>query len=194
MTALFLILLLSQPITDLGVMTPNRVILLEPCTNRTDFQMFKIELQALRWPSNFFSFNASNNVLTIEDFNAMPPGPCVMGVRSVHKDSDESPIELFKLDIRRDPPKPVRATVIQKIGGNSSPQSLSNAFHARRVSGPKPPLPSGVTNIVPTNEPIQFNLNHPIQPIPNGKPETYSDGVIKQQQFYAARQAQRRNQ
>lgn len=163
---LTLLLLLAQPITDLGVMSPNRVVILQPCTNRADFVHFIVELQATRWPSNYAKFTTTNSVLRMDDFLAMPPGPCVIGLRSVCADSEESPISLFKVDIRRDAPKAPRAHMVT-TGNYQSPQTLSNAMNSIR-----------------TNALV-------IPPLPNGKPETYSDSVLKMQRFYAEHQGRR---
>lgn len=167
-----LLLILSQPVTDLGVMSPNRVMILEKCTNRSDFVNFTIELQAMRWPSNYFKFTTTNEVLKMDDFLSMPPGPCVMGVKSMCADGEESAISLFKLDIRRDGPVAPRARIISS-GHPPFRNSLSNAFRSRREGAIVYPALPGQTN-VPT-----------ATPLPNGKPETYSDGVLKMQQFYA---------
>ena len=178
-----LLLLLAQPLTDLGVMSPNRAVILEKCTNRADFVHFTVELQAMRWPSNYFKFTTTNEVLKMDDFMPMPPGPCVMAVKSTCVDGEESPLSLFKLDIRRDGPKAPRARMIS-TGAPPFRNSLTNAMRAQReqpVQLPASPfveVGSGKTNII-------------AKPLPDGKPETYSDGVLKMQRFYAEHQGRR---
>ena len=179
MTVIFLLMLLAADITDLGVMTEHRLIALEPCTNRADFVMFHIELKALRWPSNYFSFTTTNRTLSMESFMAMPPGPCAMGVKSICADNEESPMALFKQDIRRDPPKAPTAHLVYKAEPQPS-QTLSNAFRTRTMIALPPTPGSAATNQFPG-------------PLPNGRPETYSDSVIRMQEFYAQHQG-RRNQ
>ncbi len=164
-------------------MTPNRAVILEKCTNRTDFSRFTVELQAMRWPSNYVKFTTTNDVLKMDDFIAMPPGLCVMGVKSTCADGEESAISLFKLDIRRDAPAAPKAHVVS-TGAPVFRNSLSNSIRIRRtISFENPPTMDGsvMTNIISS------------EPLPNGKPETYSDGVLKMQKFYAEHQG-RRNQ
>lgn len=183
MTTLFLILLLAQPIvTDLGVMTPNRAIALEPCTNRADFLHFVVELKAASFWTNYHQFVTTNRLLTMDDFASMPPGPIAMGVRSVCQDGEESPISLFRLDIRRDPPKPPKASAVH-LGAHPSRQSLTNAFRSLHANPVEPPPAPGTTN-KPTGGPL-----------PNGRPETYSDHMIAMQKFWSEHnEAKRRNQ
>jgi len=178
---LFILLLFCADITDLGVMTPHRLIALTPCTNRADFLMFHIELQALNWPSNSVSFQTTNRVLPMEAFLAMPPGPVLMGVRSICADNEESPLSVFKLDIRRDPPHAPVAKVVVKSERPVSRQSLSNVFRLHRENIP-PPTPG------------QTNQSAFPGPLPNGHSKTYSDGIIEMQKLIAEHSGKRRNQ
>src|SRR6185369_1596579 len=85
-TALFILTLLAQPITDLGVITPSRAIVLEKCTNRTDFVQFVVEVQGMNkteWSSNYVRFSTTNAILKIDDFAPILPGPAVMAVKSI---------------------------------------------------------------------------------------------------------------
>lgn len=184
MISVFILILFTQPITDLGVMSPNRAIILEKCTNRNDFVNFTVELQAMRWPSNYVKFQTTNTVLRMDDFMSMPPGPCVMSIKSTCADGEESPLSLFKLDIRRDAPKAPRARVI----ATSAPPFRNNLTNAMRAVREKPVvLPSG-----PFIELGSGETNVPAaKPLPEGKPETYSDGVIKMQRFYAEQRGRR---
>lgn len=183
MTALFVFLLFAQPVTDLGVMTPNRAVILEKCTNRTDFLHFTVELQAMRWPSNYIRIVTTNAILKMDDFAPMPPGPCAMAVMSTCADGEQSALSLFKLDIRRDPPVAPKAHMVS-IHGSRFGNSLTNAFRALRERSAILPATPGQAN-----DPTVLNFS----PLPGGKPETYSEGVIKMQQFYAEHQG-RRNQ
>lgn len=143
MIILLILGLLGQGITDLGVITDRTAILLERCTNRTDFLHFKVELQALRFPSNTVIFTTANSMLKLEDLAAMPPGPVIMGVSSECRDGAASPIALFRLDLRRDPPKPPTARVVGLLNTPKEGRaSLTNAIQAARqraIEGP--PLP-----------------------------------------------------
>jgi hypothetical protein len=161
-------------------MTPNSAVILEKCTNRADFVHFTVEIQGLvqtGWSSNYVKFTTTNSILRMPDFDPILPGPCVMAVKSSCADGEESAISLFKLDIRRDAPKPPKAHVVS-TGAPPFRNSLSNVFRSRRVTGGQPPSPAVLMRPNVTNV---FG-----QPLPGGKPETYSDGVISmQQKFYA---------
>jgi hypothetical protein len=178
---------LGQEITDLGVITAHKGIILEKCTNRLDFFQFKIELIALRWPSNKVEFTTTNEMLTLENFAAMPPGPCIMGVRSICADTDESNIALFRVDVRRDPPKAPRAHVTQ-IGGGMVHRPTAEALIQSRLRNltnqPGPPAPPGMTSNVPSRAYVP--------PLPDGEGgKTYSEHMQAMHEFYSR---QRRSQ
>jgi hypothetical protein len=183
---LFTLSVLGQEITDLGVITQHRGIVLEKCTNRVDFFQFKVELIAQRWPSNKVEFTTTNDVLTLDDFAAMPPGPCIMGVRSICVDSDESNISLFRVDVRRDPPKAPRAHTTQIGRGmihrpttegliQSRIQNLTNSMNA-----PMPPMPPGMTN----------KQSAYVGPLPGGTGKTYSEHMQAMHEFYSRQRRQ----
>jgi hypothetical protein len=177
---LFTLSVLGQEITDLGVITQHRGIVLEKCTNRVDFFQFKVELIAQRWPSNKFEFTTTNEVLTLDDFAAMPPGPCIMGVRSICADSDESNISLFRVDVRRDPPKAPRAHVTQ-IGRGMIHRPTTEGLIQSRLHNltnqpvPMPPMPPGMTN----------KATAYVGPLPGGKATTYSEHMQAMHEFYS---------
>lgn len=172
--------LLSQGITDLGVITERKGIMLEACTNRTDFLHFKVELQALRFPSNTVAFVKTNALLTMEDLVAMPPGPVIMGVSSTCRDGSESPMALFRMDVRRDPPKAPTARV---VGLPVSEQSKTTILDAMRAVRSKPVDPPALSGVVRTE----------MFPMPNSTNNSYSDWVIQMHQFWLEHQG-RRNQ
>lgn len=184
---LFTLSALGQEITDLGVITAHRGIILERCTNRADFFQFKIELIAQRWPSNTFTFTTTNSMLTLEDFSAMPPGPCIMGVRSICVDSDESNISLFRVDVRRDPPKAPRARTVQ-IGGTNAVRTTEGLLRSRRenqahVMPPMPPMPPGAV-------PVRAMATDAVMatvpaPLPGGSSKTYSEHMQSMHEFYS---------
>lgn len=181
MNILFVLCLMSQHVTDLGVMTPNRGVILEHATNRSDFISFTIELQAARWPSNYARFQTTNTLLTIADFGAMPPGPCVMSVKSLCADGEESTLSLYRLDIRRDPPKPPKAKLVS-TGAKAFSVTLTNALASMKQKQVDYPSIPGQTNITRG------------QPLPKGKEQTYSEGVVEMQKFFAEHQGARRNE
>jgi hypothetical protein len=175
---------LGQEITDLGVISANRGIILERCTNRTDFFQFKVELIALRWPSNKFEFTTTNDLLTLDNFAAMPPGPCIMGVRSVCTDSDESNISLFRVDVRRDPPTAPRARSVQVGRANYVPRRytaegvLQSRLHNLTNSpGPMPPMPPGM--FMPKERQVSM------EPLPGGSGKSYSEHMQSMHEFYS---------
>ncbi len=182
---LFTLSALGQEITDLGVITANKGIILERCTNRTDFFQFKVELIAMRWPSNKFEFTTTNELLTLDNFAAMPPGPCIMGVRSICADSDESNISLFRVDVRRDPPTAPRARSVQVGRGNYVPrrQSAEGLIQSRLQNltnspGPMPPMPPGM--------PASTNQSRYAAPLPGSDGgKTYSEHMQAMHEFYS---------
>lgn len=184
---LFTLSALGQEITDLGVITAHRGIMLEKCTNRADFFQFKVELIAQRWPSNKVEFTTTNEMLTLVDFQAMPPGPCIMGVRSICADSEESNIALFRVDVRRDPPKRPRAHVVQ-IGGAMIHRPTTEGLiqsHLRNLTNQAvqmPPMPAGMTSAVPTRAYVG--------PLPGGDGKTYSEHMQAMHEFYSRQRRQ----
>lgn len=180
MTILLILGLLSQGITDLGVITARNGIALESCTNRSDFLYFKVELQALRFPSNSVAFVNTNGLVTLEDLVAMPPGPVIMGVKSVCLDGAESRVALFRLDVRRDPPKPPTARVVGIPNTPADRDSLTNAMRSVRAKPVESPSPPGIAQVQ-------------MLPMPNSTNKSYSDHMIEMHQFWLEHQ-RRRNQ
>jgi hypothetical protein len=184
---LFTLSALGQEITDLGVITAHRGIILEKCTNRTDFFQFKIELIAQRWPSNKVEFTTTNEMLTLVDFQAMPPGPCIMGVRSICVDSDESNIALFRVDVRRDPPKKPRARAVQigtgqvPVRGTTEGLIKSLKENQAAISPPLPPMPEGM----PLPEGMRTASVRVAEPLPGGSAKTYSEHMQAMHEFYS---------
>lgn len=177
---LFTLSALGQEITDLGVITAHRGIILERCTNRTDFFQFKIELIAQRWPSNKVEFTTTNEMLTLDNFAAMPPGPCIMGVRSICVDSDESNISLFRVDVRRDPPKAPRARSVQ-IGGliqrNSTEALIKSRVQNMTNNVRTPPMPPGMKSM--------SAITSGGEPLPGGSGKSYSEHMQAMHEFYS---------
>lgn len=161
----------ASDITDLGVLSSRRGIVLEKCTNRADFAHFKIELLAQRWPSNSFTFTTTNSLLTLQDFLAMPPGPCLMGVREVTADGDESSLSLFKVDIRREPAAAPRAHVTQLAELRPAVSPTTKAMIAIR-----------------TKQAV------PLPPLPDGTNRSYSEHMIRMHDFYTRRAGARRSE
>ena len=165
----------AQEFEDIGVVTARKGIYLEKPTNRLDFSHFQIDLFAQRWPSNKVSFTKTNDVLLLSDFMAMPPGPCLMGVKIVCSDGEESPIAIYRVDVRRDPPKAPKA-------------------HSIIVA----PGPTGMT----TEQIIQHRYATPPSPfrqssggpLPGGEPKTYSDHMIEMHEFVSVHSTKRRSE
>lgn len=181
MTILLILGLLSQGVTDLGVITERKGIMLEACTNRTDFVRFEVELQALRFPSNTVTFVKTNALLTLEELVAMPPGPVVMGVKSVCADGAESPMALFRMDVRRDEPKAPRAKVVALPVAGQSGTTLRDAMRAVRDKPVEPPAAPESGHV-----PIPREM-------PNSDRSSYSDWAIQMNRFWIEHQG-RRNQ
>jgi hypothetical protein len=151
----------AQEITDLGVVSPHRAITLVKDTNQVDFLHFKIDLVALRWPSNSVTFTTTNDMLTLDQFMPMPPGPCIVGVRSVYSDGDESNISLYRVRVRRDPPKAPQAHGTGILHTNLiNRQSTTNLLHERfrsrtnQQSAALPPLPGGLVMLQTRGSPL----------------------------------------
>lgn len=169
----------AQGVTDLGVITERKGIMLEACTNRTDFVRFEVELQALRFPSNAVMFVKTNALLTMEDLVAMPPGPVVMGVKSVCADGAESPMALFRLDVRRDPPKAPNARIVSLPVAPSHVSTLRDAMRAVRSNPVDPPAPN-------------FEFFQRMEDSRDTN-QSYSDHMIQMHRFWIEHQG-RRNQ
>lgn len=151
----------AQEITNLGVVSPRRGLVLERDTNQVDFLHFKIDLVALRWPSNSVTFTTTNDILTLDQFMPMPPGPCIMGVRSVYSDGDESNVSLYRVRVRRDTPKAPKAHGTGISGPDAvHRQSTTNLLHERfrsrtnQQSSVLPPLPGGLVMLQTRGSPL----------------------------------------
>lgn len=151
----------GEPI-DLGTITPRRAIVLERNTGRPDWSHFKVEFFSLALTSNQVTLILTNELLTISNLVGLPSGPTIVGLRSVTLDGMESPIVLFRLDIRRAEPPSPGARVIN-IGKTNTGETIHGAIERHRQSRElaPPPIP-GQTNRVDVSE------------LPNGISKTYS--------------------
>jgi hypothetical protein len=178
----------TTDVEDLGTITENVGIALEPATNRPDVQHFLIEILPQQWPTNKVVITTTNRVLMLEHLTAVPHGTNLMAVRTIASDNSESPIKLFRFDLRRDTPNVPSAHRIW-IARHKTTNSLEHYFHSRRQaltnSLETPPIPGQ------TNKPAALRGS----PLPNGTPKTYSDHIDDMRKFYASHsEGQRRNQ
>lgn len=174
----------AQEIVDLGVISSHKAIVLESCRQRSDFLEFRIDLIAQRWPSNSITIIQTNNMLTLEDLVALPPGPVIMGVKSVCRDGEQSPIRLFLLDIRRDPPAAPSARVVEILTPTTS-QSTTNILQqikeTQTGADQAPPIPGKPEASIMTRQ----SLASSVPELPGASSETYSEHIVKMQKFYA---------
>lgn len=184
--ALLLVLLLLVGVSaadetdpdDLGVITATVGVGLEPCKTRKDFDHFLIEFLPQQWPTNKVTLVTTNKLLVLDDLVAVPHGPTLMGVRSVCADGTESPIRVYKLDIRRDPPTTPRAyrvfTATKPHVSPTTEQLLNGRRLQHSLTNQLPPTPgaSKPTSLFPG-------------PLPKGKAMTYSQHMDEMREYYA---------
>lgn len=163
---------------DLGVITATVGVGLEPCKTRKDFDHFLIEFLPQLWPTNKVTLIVTNKLLVLDDLVAVPHGPALMGVRSVCADGTESPIKIYKLDIRRDAPTAPKAhrvfTATRIHASPTTEQLLNERRHQHALTNQLPPIPG-------TNKPAALFPG----PLPNGKPMTYSQHMDEMREYYA---------
>lgn len=163
---------------DLGVISPRRALLLEKPADRKDFARFILEFLPQQWPTNKVVITTTNTVVYLGELVAVPHGPAVLAVRSECTDGSVSDIKLFKVDIRRNAPSAPRVRTIGVLT-NDDRQAVEPVVHRwMHRARPTPPVP-GQTNRVQGES----------QPLPGGRPETYSEGVDRMRRFYAERQS-----
>lgn len=160
------------PITDLGVMTADTMIMLQKCERRTDFAAFKVEVlpRNRRGWTNKVSFSTTNEVLKLDDFAAVPDGVAIIGVRQICADNAASPLALYRVDIQRDPPDAPRAYKTH-ILRNQSEQKIEHVIENIEAAeqAPAPPTPPGM---VTPKSPVPTRSY--AEPLPGGVGETYS--------------------
>lgn len=186
--------LYAQEIVDLGVISSRKAIILEPCKQRSDFFQFKIELIAQRWPSNTVNIVQTNNMLTLDKFEAMPTGPVIVRVRSVCLDGQESPDSRFilhKAPTFRDPPTKPKARTVEILTPEEQLERMlliQQATEERERNAP--PIP-GQTSVPMTRQNLESVIrelrNHAfgVPELPGASSETYSEGIVRMRKFYA---------
>lgn len=187
MMILFLLAVFAAPVigadlTQLGVMTDRRAIILERSTERPDHAFFRVELQALGWPSNTVQFVKTNALLTMNDFSGMT-GPCIMAVHSVCSDGGESGPALFRLDVRRDPPDRPTAKMIWLLNTNRATSTTRDLRLLRTNMVVEPQAPSMTLGI--TNDRGSLSQTLQAEPLPNSRNETYEQYVLRMQRMAA---------
>lgn len=183
MLTLYLLALIGADVTQLGVMTDKRAIILERATDRTDHAFFRVELQALGWPSNTVQFVKTNALMTINDFDGIT-GQCLMAVHSVCAAGEESSPALFRLDVRRDPPDQPTAKMIWLLNTNRPIERPRDLRLLRTNVVVSPPAPS-----VLIGDSVRFPANSRSEsapePLPNSRNETYEQYVLRMQRMAA---------
>lgn len=189
--------LAQSDIENLGAITERRGVILEKPTNRTDFLMFKIELLAQRWPSNHVRLTLTNDLLTLADLMAMPPGPVLMSVQAICADGSESPLALYRIVVHRDGPDRPKARPVAMSAPNSGYSgSLTNTIRLRRRyqelidTNQIPPIPGQTDE---TNRPrAAFQRESKPGPLPGATNMSYSEHMAAMQSFYNRQNGGRR--
>lgn len=137
----------AQEIEDLGIVSRHRAIILD--TNQTDRILYKIEMRSLMPSSNRFELTTTNDVLTVDSFAAMPPGPVLLGVRYYSPDGEESDLSVYRVTVRRGPGRRPNARGVGVHSTNTTPwrtRTLESALaNSKLLAPPAPPVPGGVT-------------------------------------------------
>lgn len=156
MTLLIAMLALwGADIIHLGTITEKRMIFLEKCTNRVDFEAFNIEIQSMADTNRIYRLNKTNEFLKFEDFAGVPEGRVALAVQIICADGAVSAPNLYRLDVKRtipDAPKAVMVTILDgtprvTAGPDAAPARslIREALQSRQLdlTNHGPPLPSG---------------------------------------------------
>lgn len=148
----------AAEIEHLGVISQRRAVVLESCTNRTDFLHFRI---AIKSGTNIYTLIRTNDLLTLVDLERVPDGPIIMGVQSVCQDGHMSPVALFWVTVSRQEPSAPRARVTIIGDTNQSPTFTNalNLLQAERALRVQEPLTPAIPNGGPINA-MQSFYNH----------------------------------
>jgi hypothetical protein len=109
----------------------------------------------------------------------LPSGPVVMGVKSSCADGAESPISLFKFDIRRSNPSPVKAKVVAILSGSEIEQTTTNSVNnlmqrqAIETDAGAPPIPG-----------LKPEVLLPVK-LPGGTNKSYAEHLDDMARFFA---------
>lgn len=164
-------------IIDLGVFTPRIGIALDRIDDRKDFKEFRIEFLPQNPPTNMVAITHTNDLLTVADVAMLPSGPTIMGVRSVAMDGSESPVSLYRFDLRRaGPPAPMARPI--HIAAEEPERSTTNALRRvierRATHTPAlPPMPAALKATLPG--PIPPASRWP-KALPEGDNRSYAEG------------------
>lgn len=144
-------------IVDLGVITNHRAILLSAATNRSDFLMFRIGLTAIGNAGMDTNFTTTNRILQAKDMRGIPFGPVLLGVRTVCEDGSESPVAIFRFELRTEGPRrPTASTTIVSGGIIATNESLKAMRERRKKAAAKDagaPMPGVTGRASATGEP-----------------------------------------
>lgn len=175
----------AEEIEDLGVLTPNKAILLEKDTTRPDWHHFVAELVPALPPTNVVTLILTNEYLTLSNLVALPSGPTLLGLRSACLDDTQSATKLFKFEIRRDaPPKP-KARMIHVLPTKPPEKDDVHKALQRQHSGQlrsPPPMPGQIAA-----------LRFP-GPLPHATNQSYAQHLDAMADFYASHANRRRNE
>lgn len=144
-------------VENLGIISKHRALILEPNDNRKDVSKYVLEFIPRLPPTNKVRIVSTNKLLTITDLLTVPHGPAIVGFHTVHSDGSRSPVKLFMVDVRREEPGIPKVTAVT-ILTNDFLLTVEEVIEARKQMG--------------TNSP----------PIPNGRNETYGEGIDKMRQ------------
>jgi hypothetical protein len=142
------ILASAAEVTDLGVVSTGVNLHLDRDERRKDFAAFKVEIlpRNLRGWTNKVEFTTTNSVLTLKDFQAVPDGPAILGIKTICSNGDASVFVLFKIDIQRDEPDPPKVHLSYNLR-KPAEQKIEHLIQQRGAQPvPMPPLPGG-TNV-----------------------------------------------
>lgn len=175
-------------VEDLGLFTPRRGITLDKI-DAAAFKEFRVEFIPQNPPTNVVAITTTNELLTVEDVPMLPSGPTIMGVRTIAIDGGESPVQLYRFNLRRaGPPAPRARTTF--LPSSEPERSTTNAvrrvIERRKAEAPEPPMPPAMKAALPG--PIPPADKWP-KPMPGARNQTYAESqdaaAISMERHYA---------
>jgi hypothetical protein len=175
-------------IEDLGVITPRRSIVLERCATRNDFMHFVIELR--QGTNLLFMVMTTNTVLTVDGvLDVVQDGRAVMGVKSICLDGAESPMAVYRFEVRREGPTAPVARAIGVIAPLPDFRLDDVLRDRKELEKPlPPPVPSAGEPAMMMMRPVMTTP----PPLPHGTNESYS--AYQKRLADVAESGKRRNQ
>jgi hypothetical protein len=167
----------GQEIENLGIVTARRGLILErQNTNRADFVHFVLEFKGANFNDTILI--KTNDFLSLKDLGMIPDGHMVMGQTEVYSDGDESPVALFRVEVRRTKLLKSKARGITIAGTNHA--GLHEILQERRAgitNAVGAPMPGGSSGSGHSTQYGDFpNMGMPMR---GGSNESYSEHMAK---------------